>query len=154
MKTTKQKVVVYCIRDGKLLVFRHIDYPYEEVGIQVPAGSIKDNEGVAEAALRELREETGRHEFEIVSSLGTATYDMTPYRSEIQERHFFLAKTTLDLPERWQSQEEHDNTQEPTRLECFWIPLTQAHILQSGQGALLWKLTDMKFNKVKGQYKY
>ena len=153
-KTTKQKIVVYCVKNGELLVFRHVDYSYEEVGIQVPAGSINENEDEYEAALRELQEETGRNEFEIVSYLGTTTYDMTPYRLEIQERHFFLARPTTVLPERWQSQEEHDNIQEPTRFECFWIPLNQAHVLQSGQGALLWKLADMDLIKIKGQYKY
>ncbi|GAA3710398.1 hypothetical protein GCM10023082_05360 [Streptomyces tremellae] len=40
-------------------------------------------------------------------------------------------------PERWPSQEDHDGEQEPTRFECFWIPLETAHVLQSGQGALL-----------------
>ena len=147
VKTTKQKVVVYCVKNDELLVFRHVDYSYEEVGIQVPAGSIKENEDECEAALRELQEETGQNEFEIISSLGTTTYDMTPYRPEIQKRHFFLAKPTIDLPKRWQSQEKHDNMQEPTRFECFWIPLTQAHILQSGQGALLWKLADIDLIK-------
>lgn len=142
-KTTEQKVIVYCVKGDKLLVFRHLDFSYEEVGIQVPAGSVCDGETKQEAALRELKEETGRDDFEIVSMLGTAIYNMTPYRAEIQERHFFLAKPTADLPERWQSQEEHDGTQVPTKFEFFWIPLAQAHILQSGQGALLWKLSEV-----------
>ena len=141
-KPTKQKVVVYVVKDGQLLVFRHLDFSYEEVGLQVPAGSIRTGESEQEAALRELKEETGCTSFEIVSALGTATYDLTPYREEIQERHFFLAKPTADLPERWQSREQHDGDQPPTRFECFWIPLKQAHVLQSGQGALLWKLSE------------
>lgn len=40
-KVAKDKVLVYVVRDGRLLVFRHTDYSYEEVGIQVPAGSIR-----------------------------------------------------------------------------------------------------------------
>jgi len=142
-KSTKQKVVVYVVKNERLLVFRHLDFSYEEVGIQVPAGSIRDGETEREAALRELKEETGRDNFEIISALGKATYDMTPYCSEIQERHFFLAKPNTDLPERWQSQEEHDGEQAPTKFECFWIPLAQAHVLQAGQGALLWKLSEI-----------
>ena len=35
------------------------------------------------------------------------------------------------------SQELHDGQQSPTRLECFWIPLRDAHVLQAGQGALI-----------------
>lgn len=139
-KPAKKKVIVYVVNDDQLLVFRHLDFSYEEVGLQVPAGSIRPEETEQDAAMRELIEETGHDAFEILSPLGTAIYDMTPYRSEIQERHFFLARPTAELPNRWQSEELHDGLEPPTRLECFWIPLTQAHILQSGQGALLWKL--------------
>lgn len=131
--TKKQKVVVYAVENDKLLVFRHVDFSYEEVGIQVPAGSVREGESFTDAALRELKEETGFDCFEIVSEIGADTYDMSPYRAELQERHFFLAKPTAELPERWGSQEDHDGEQEPTRFECFWIPLAQAHVLQSAQ---------------------
>jgi hypothetical protein len=49
---------------------------------------------------------------------------------------------TEPTPEQWASQEDHDGEQDPTRFECFWIPLEAAHILQSGQGALLGRLCD------------
>jgi 8-oxo-dGTP pyrophosphatase MutT (NUDIX family) len=142
-KQHKQKVIVYVIKNGKLLVFRHINYSYEEAGIQVPAGSIREGERPEAAALRELKEETGQDCFEIIQELGTDTYDMTPYRQEIQERHFFLARATGDLPERWASEETHDGAGSPTRFECFWIPLISAHVLQAGQGALLWKIGEL-----------
>lgn len=38
-KVVKEKVLCYVVRDGRLLVFRHLNYSYEEVGIQVPAGT-------------------------------------------------------------------------------------------------------------------
>ncbi len=66
---------------------------------------------------------------------------MAPYRDEIQRRHFFLAKPTEKLPERWESQEKHDGKQPPTNFECFWIPLERGHILQAGQGAMLHTIT-------------
>lgn len=136
-KVTVRKALVYVVRDGHLLVFRHLDYPMEEVGIQVPAGTIRPNESTEEAALRELIEETGYSDFRIVRRLGTSTYDISPYRIEVQERHFFLAEPTADLPERWRGQELHDGLEPPTAFEFFWIPLNQGHVLQSGQGALL-----------------
>lgn len=147
-KARKQKVVVYVIKNDKLLAFRHTDFSYEEVGIQVPAGSIKEGETPEAAALRELREETGYETFQIVDPrpLGTDTYDMTPYREEIQERTFFLATPTAELPERWNSQEEHDGEQELTHFECFWIPLTAAHVLQSGQGSMLYRIPEVTVN--------
>ena len=141
-KSIKQKVICYIVKDGKLLVFRHTDYSYEEVGIQVPAGSIKPGETPEEAALREAREETGLKNFRIIRKLGETEYDMTPYRFEIQKRHIFLLEVNQSTPERWMSQETHDGTEFPTHFECFWIPLGSAHILQSGQGAFLCKLFD------------
>ncbi len=94
MKQNKKKVVVYAMQDNKLLFFRHVDFSYEEVGLQVPAGSVKENESLEAAALRELIEETGLKDFEIIAYLGSAQYDISPYRQEIQERHFYLARTT------------------------------------------------------------
>ncbi|GLV85668.1 hypothetical protein Slala03_53570 [Streptomyces lavendulae subsp. lavendulae] len=141
-KVTKEKVLVYVVRDGHLLVLRHTDYSYEEVGIQVPAGSVRPGETPEAAALREAREETGLPEFKIVRKLGETEYDISPYRFEIQHRHVFHLEVTEPTPERWMSQEDHDGEQEPTYFECFWIPLKAAHVLQSGQGALLGRLSD------------
>lgn len=136
-KVVKDKVLCYVVRDGRLLIFRHIDHSFEEVGIQVPAGSIRQGETPEEAALREAREETGLTHFKIVRKLGEITYDISPYRFEIQRRHVFSMELTEPTPERWVSRELHDGEQDPTNFECFWIPLQAAHILQSGQGALL-----------------
>ena len=141
-KVGTEKVLVYIVRDGTLLVFRHIDRTYEEVGIQVPAGTIRPGEPPADAALREAREETGLTEFEIVRKLGEYTYDISPSRWEVQRRHVFELELRETTPERWNSREDHDGVGEPTRFECFWLPLETAHILQSGQGALLGRLFD------------
>ncbi|MFX0573086.1 GNAT family N-acetyltransferase [Nocardia nepalensis] len=139
-RVVREKVLCYIVRDGKLLVFRHTDYSWEEVGVQVPAGSIRAGETPEDAALREAREETGLSDFSIRSKLGEAEYDISPYRLEIQHRHFFELELHEQAPERWTSQEDHDGQGEPTKFECFWIPLRSAHILQSGQGALLGRL--------------
>jgi 8-oxo-dGTP pyrophosphatase MutT (NUDIX family) len=139
-KVVKDKVLVYVVRDGCLLVFRHTDYSDEEVGIQVPAGSIRAGESPEDAALREATEETGLTQFKIVRKLGEAEYDISPYRYEIQHRHVFHLDLLEETPERWASQEDHDGQGGPTHFECFWIPLEAAHILQSGQGALLGRL--------------
>lgn len=141
-KIIKDKVLCYVIRDGWLLVFRHTDHSYEEVGIQVPAGSIRPEESPEDAALREAREETGLTQFRIVRKLGEVTYDISPHRFEIHHRHVFQLELTERTPQRWAGQELHDGEQAPTNFECFWIPLTAAHVLQAGQGALLGALYD------------
>ncbi|MFB7673601.1 NUDIX domain-containing protein [Kitasatospora purpeofusca] len=141
-KAVREKVLAYIVRDGRLLVFRHTDHGYEEVGIQVPAGSIRPDETPEDAALREAREETGLSAFTVVRKLGETEYDLTPYRYEVQRRHVFHLALAEPTPERWAGEETHDGTRPPTSFECFWLPLETAHILQSGQGALLGRLFD------------
>jgi 8-oxo-dGTP pyrophosphatase MutT (NUDIX family) len=141
-RVIKEKVVCYVVRDDRLLVFRHRDHSAEEVGIQVPAGSIRRDEPPERAALREAREETGLDGFAIVRKLGVTEYDITPYRYEIQRRHAFQLELQGPAPERWTSDENHDGEQSPTIFECFWISLRAGHVLQSGQGALLGRLYD------------
>lgn len=142
MPEIKDKVLCYVVRDGRLLVFRHRDYSYEEVGLQVPAGSVRAGEPPEAAALREAREETGLHDFTVVRKLGVTEYDITPYRDELQRRHVFQLALHQPTPERWLSQEDHDGEQPPTVFECFWIPLRDGHVLQAGQGALLARLCE------------
>jgi 8-oxo-dGTP pyrophosphatase MutT (NUDIX family) len=139
-KVRRAKVVCYVVVGGRLLVFRHVDYSPEEVGIQVPAGTVDPGEDPADAAVRECWEETGLEGLRLIRKLGTAEYDITPYRYEIQERHFFELTVDGEVPERWDSAETSDGQSIP--FECFWIPLAQGHVLQSGQGALLGQLFD------------
>ncbi|WP_460808073.1 NUDIX domain-containing protein [Micromonospora zhanjiangensis] len=72
-KVITTKVLCYVVRDGHLLVFRHTDFSYEEVGIQVPGGSVRPGEDPADAAVREAREETGLFDFTVVRKLGRSS---------------------------------------------------------------------------------
>lgn len=138
----RDKVLCYVVREAHLLVFRHVDHPPEEVGLQVPAGTVRPGEAPEVAALREAREETGLDGLRVVRPLGVVEYDITPYRFEVQRRHVFELSVDGPVPRRWVSAEENDGVGEPIGFECFWIPLTAAHVLQSGQGALIGRLFD------------
>jgi 8-oxo-dGTP pyrophosphatase MutT (NUDIX family) len=137
----KQKVVCYIVRDGQLLVFAHLDQPWDVSGLQVPAGSVQPGEPPERAALRESSEETGLSGLRVVRKLGEVLYDMAPYRHETQHRHVFHLELDAPTPSRWTSQEDDpDDGSAPKRFECYWIPITQGHALAAGQGALLGRL--------------
>lgn len=139
-----QKVVAYIVRDGRLLVFVHADDDrFDESGVQVPAGTVRDGEPPARAVLREAAEETGLVGLRIQRYLGAGEYDMRPHADAIHVRHYFhLALDGDEVPERWVAYERGDGDQEPIRFELYWIPLAQAHVLAAGQGALLGRLLD------------
>lgn len=53
----REKVLCLVVRDTSLLVFDHADAP--DAGVQLPAGGVEPGETPADAAVRELFEESG-----------------------------------------------------------------------------------------------
>lgn len=133
-----RKVVAYVVHEGQVLVFTHDHFSLLEVGVQVPAGTIGRDEEPADAAVREVAEETGLRT-RVVRSLGTEHYDVRPSKPEVNERHFFhLEPVDVDLPERWAARElSPSGGGGPIAWTCFWIPLENAHVLCAGFGARL-----------------
>ena len=77
------KVFAYITHRNRLLVFRHTDFP--EAGIQVPAGTLKTNEDLVAAVLREAQEETGLRELTVKRALGEQIRNMQDVgKDEIQ----------------------------------------------------------------------
>lgn len=142
MRNTTQKVVCYVVRAGRLLVFTHLDHPLTRTGVQVPAGTIRAGESAADAAVRETLEETGLRA-RVLRELGVAEYDLAPQRDEVARRTFFQLELEEDAPERWIAGETDPATGgAPERWECWWMPMTQAHVLSAGLGALLARVAD------------
>lgn len=137
-----EKAVCYVIADEHLLVFTHDDEPMEVTGVQVPAGSIRDGESAAEAAVRELHEETGLRG-RVVRPLGVADYDLAPTRDEVARRHFFvMAVDDADIESIWSAGENDPSTGGMRHSwTCRWIRLSQAHVLAAGLGAKLGEAT-------------
>ncbi|WP_225053676.1 NUDIX hydrolase [Nocardia sp. alder85J] len=78
VKALVRKAVCYIVRDDRLLVHRHPGHSWEQVGVQVPAGTVRDGESAADAAIREAGEETGL--------TGCTTEAVEPVRRNLRHR--------------------------------------------------------------------
>ena len=134
----KRKVVAYITHGDRLLMFTHPLSP--EAGIQVPAGTIENDERAEDAALREAIEETGLTNLTLIQHLGTYRYDMRRFKPEIHERHVYHLEATGELPESWrhfESDVDENPNAEPIPLDFYWVPLNSTIDLIAGQGDLL-----------------
>lgn len=108
----------------RLLVFSQPLSP--EAGIQVPAGTIGENETPEDAVQREAGEETGLSRFTLVGLLGRQEFDARPFgRDEIHDRWFFHLTCDEETPERWRHG-EHDPADAPGEVipfDLFWVDL-------------------------------
>jgi 8-oxo-dGTP pyrophosphatase MutT (NUDIX family) len=121
MTPVVSKVFAYITNQNRLLVFRHTDFP--EAGIQVPAGTVKPNEDLAVAVLREAQEETGLYDLKIKGYLGEQVRNMDDFgKDEIHHRHFYHLVCEGDPPSEWQHDESDpsDGGSGPIHFEYFW----------------------------------
>jgi ADP-ribose pyrophosphatase YjhB (NUDIX family) len=141
-----EKVVAYITDGNKLLVLSHPHHP--EAGIQVPAGTVEEDESLEEAVLREAREETGLDDLEIRSYLGVRECDLAAFgRPEVQRQHFFHLVLCGETPARWRHYEEHpsDGSTEPIEFEFFWVNLPdEVPGLAGGQGEFLGRICPLE----------
>lgn len=142
-KARTNKVVCYIVNSGHLLTFTHIGLPLDEVGVQVPAGTIRAGERPQDAALREATEETGLTDLRVVRPLGERDYDISPYRHEIMRRHFFELTTDAFPAEPWVAG-EHDPEGGGSEIAwlCRWLPFEKAHVLSAGLSVMLGALVE------------
>jgi 8-oxo-dGTP diphosphatase len=136
----KRKVYAYITHGGRLLVFSHIDFP--EAGIQVPGGTVEDDEEPEDAVMREAAEETGLTGLRRDVLLAEVEV-WIPLLQEWQRRTFYHLTCMGNPPERWYHSEvfPSDGSPGPIRFEFFWAPLSGGvPALIGGLGALLPKL--------------
>lgn len=143
----KRKASVYVTSDRGLLVFSHARHP--EVGLQVPSGTIDENEEPLVAAVRELEEEAGiKTTPDRFEPLPFYTHDMRPFRAEVQERYPFLLRLDAAVADSWTHWEEHPDLigAKPERFDFHWEPIDSAlpHQLAVGQGRPIAGLCDSR----------
>jgi len=99
----------------------------------VPGGRLEPGESPAEAAVRELREETGL-EVEVVRELGVQKQPSWRVPGLRDENHFLQATPTGPTPAEWDHELEGDV------LRCRWVPLTGDTRVYGKHGAFIHRL--------------
>lgn len=103
-------VVVRRSSQTEILLFRH-----PLVGIQLVKGTIKNDEGPQTAALRELYEESGISDADVIADLGV--WD-SAFNGDVWSFH--LVRTGSNLPDHWEHRTKDDDGH---TFIFFWHPL-------------------------------
>jgi len=141
-----EKVYAYITCEDQLLIFKHTRFP--EAGIQVPGGTVEENETAPEAVLREAREETGLDDLMLLSYLGMHPFDLSSVGGTgIQHRHFFHLRYTGAKKNLWRHYEKtpSDGYPEPIEFEFAWVKFSEnMPELAGDQGVMLHKVNVQK----------
>ncbi len=120
--STLTKVVLYVTHGTRLLVFLQPAHP--KILLQVPGGTVEQNETPDAAAHRELLEETGISSVSEMHRLGVHEYRF-PHRGlkHTHTRHFFhiALRPEYAVQERWSHIEHHSSLGcGPVEFVLFW----------------------------------
>ena len=134
-----EKVVAYIIRQQssfkELLVFEHLDHP--DAGVQVPAGTVQENESVENALLREIKEEAGLEFIKPDTYLGKFEY-FRKDRNELHLRHVFVVKPQLKIADEWIHIVKSNDEDNDLRFRFYWLAFEKAGaVLEVDQGKYL-----------------
>ena len=139
--THKRKVFAYITDGDRLLVFRHVDFP--KAGIQVPGGTVQPGEDFETALQREVQEETGLTDLELVGPVGEQERDMSDFgMDEVHEQRYYHLRCLEAPAETWRHVEEYaSDGSGPLVFEFSWVYLTEGTPgLVGGQGQFLPRL--------------
>lgn len=136
----RPRVAAYVIRRlgdlAQLLVF---DLEGSEGGPQVPVGGIRPAESRKEAALREVKEQTGLGTVRVVNELGIIE-SPDPQSGQSRQMSYWLLEAAEELPSEWRHEVPPDEGGEALVFLCRWEPLPLSIALPDGQGSLLGQL--------------
>jgi 8-oxo-dGTP pyrophosphatase MutT (NUDIX family) len=109
--------------ETELLVFRHPRHI--KTPIQVPQGTVEEEELIVDGLWRELKEETGRSDFTLVGQIAKVPF-YADWRDEWQERNVVHLTAPSDTPDTWTHVVTGGESDKGLRFEFFWLPLADA----------------------------
>ena len=136
----RPRVAAYVIRRlGDLVQLLVFDLEGSEGGPQVPVGGIRPAESRREAALREVKEQTGLGTVRVVNELGIIE-SPDPHSGQSRQTSYWVLEAAKELPSEWCHEVAPDGGGEALALLCRWEPLPLTIALPDGQGSLLGQL--------------
>ncbi|GAA1687052.1 NUDIX hydrolase [Streptomyces yatensis] len=140
MTRPRIRVAAYVIRHRavpELLVFDHIGMP--EAGTQVPAGGVKSGEGLEEAVLREVAEETGLLTATVVRQIAV---EDKPHPDTGQPRRtgFLHLQAPADTANEWEHHVHDDGDDAGLTFACRFLSLPLKQPLADDQDAWLGRI--------------
>lgn len=131
MPTTRTRVIVYVLREGReLLVLEGLG------GVGVPGGAVEPGETLEAAGVREVAEETGLA-VAIVRKLGVAHEPGSFEPDFTHESHYFEAIAVVDAADAWEHVVTGSGSENGTRVRCRFVPFDPDLVLAGGRGRYL-----------------
>jgi 8-oxo-dGTP pyrophosphatase MutT (NUDIX family) len=117
----RKRVVGYVTRGRELLVFDHKGMP--DVPTQVPAGRVDSHENLEEGLRREVEEETGVAEIEVVRELADPREFERLYGPGAHESHAFHAVAPPGGPDAWEHPVTGTGMDSGLTFACRWVAI-------------------------------
>jgi len=122
-----EKACACVVQRGRLLLFEH-----PTAGVQIPKGGIERGELAIDAAVRELREESGLSLASKPSYVSTLEFERPPkpgvHGGKVTWQRWILFRldTEETLPERWQHAAIGGPDEDGLIFDFFWHPLDRS----------------------------
>lgn len=115
----------------QVLVFQH---SIPEAGIQIPKGTVNDEEDTYNAVIREVEEETGLTNFRVENLIAEDNWENDD--GAIHNRFFYKINVS-DAPDEWDYQPTGGGEEEGLVFHYFWISSKSEVGLIRGHGDYL-----------------
>ncbi|GAK03581.1 MutT/nudix family protein [Geomicrobium sp. JCM 19037] len=132
MKTvTKTTAYITRNKKNKFQLLTMIEEGVESYGIQVPGGTLEDDETLEQCLLREIDEESKLKAVEINEYLGSHKYYLATKQAMIT-RHYYLLNITEDCPDEFSVVVESDGIDNGWLYHYRWIDIEENQKIKLG----------------------